>query len=148
MLRSLLSQVYIKTAEPSGLGSWPRTFPTEDTIAANSLCMAPYPNFRPTHSTPNTIVIKKNAPCSSVFIVPELQNRKPQRPKGTEPPIPLIRIKGEFGRWNILKKCSNSKLREEVTPRSHREKVFNTQKARFSHQSSSVLFPQKGEIRG
>lgn len=147
MPRSLQSQVYIKPAEPSGLGSWPRTFSTEDPIAAIYLCWAPHPNIKPTHSTPNTTVIKKkNAPCSNVFILPEFQNRKPQRPKGTEPPIPPLRIKGELWSWDILKNCSNSKLREEVTPRSHREKVFNTQKAGFSHQSSSVLLLEKGLV--
>lgn len=62
MPRSLQSQVYIKTAEPSGLGSWPRTFSTEDPIAAIYLCWAPHPNIKPTHSTPNTTVIKKKMP--------------------------------------------------------------------------------------
>lgn len=146
--RSLQSQVYIKTAEPSGLGSWPRTFSPEDPIAAIYLCWAPHPNIKPTHSTPNTTVIKKKKMPRVQMSLFSLNSRtgNPRGQRETEPPIPPLRIKGELWSWDILKNCSNSKLREEVTPRSHREKVFNTQKAGFSHQSSSVLLLEKGLV--
>lgn len=143
-VKSLLSQVQIKTREPNGTSPWPRAFQPENTIGAVNLHTAPRLNIKPIHSAPHTISFSSNSLCvpTSLFSL----NFRTGNPRGQR------KLNRQYF-WLVSKESwvlrgleKGSKLRDVLALPRHMGKVFSTHKTGFPCCSFPVrLAPERGD---